>query len=89
MRRLSYNSRDWNHWPKVQPPKGLLMHIQDSSFGYTGSVNKVHKWTVGFWNGTSWRTVDDVQDIKMEGEALLFRPWDDVNSWHFLGDVKK
>lgn len=66
-----YDSGDWNHYPEVQPPEGVLMRVECK--GGRKTCAKYHVFDDGgFWcdpNGAAWPRAYS-EDVRR------FRPWE-------------
>ncbi len=70
-----YDANDWNPWPQVTPPEGVLMRFEATYKSEPGlTYRHCAEFNVGVWE-------DDLfggKIIASELASARFRPWDDV-----------
>ena len=75
-----YDPHAWNEWPKVTPPKDVLMRCELYSARRNIDTpeptgGKLCGRTSGFWNGREWSFYG--HGSLLAGCVVRFRPWED------------
>lgn len=69
-----YNPHEWNNYPEVTPPEGVLMRVEIDS-------NGILFRNCAIFSGADWRITSDGSAVYADGYTLdnvkRFRPWED------------
>ena len=71
---LEYNPNDWNVFPDVTPPEGVLMRVEieypDGDVSRTCAIFKDEVW----WEAVNGEPIDE--EVTLTGKVKRFRPWE-------------
>ena len=71
---LEYNPNDWNVFPDVTPPEGVLMRVEieypDGDVSRTCAIFKDEVW----WEAVNGEPIDE--EVTVTGKVKRFRPWE-------------
>lgn len=71
---LEYNPDDWNAYPEVTPPEGVLMRVEikypDGDVSRACSIFKDEVW----WEAVNGEPIDE--EVTSIGKVKRFRPWE-------------
>ena len=71
---LEYNPDDWNAYPEVTPPEGVLMRVEieypDGDVSRACSIFKDEVW----WEAVNGEPID--VEVTSIGKVKRFRPWE-------------
>lgn len=69
-----YNPNDWNSYPDVTPPEGVLMRVEieypDGDVSRACSIFKDEVW----WEAVNGEPIDE--EVTSIGKVKRFRPWE-------------
>lgn len=69
-----YNPHDWNIFPDVTPPEGVLMRVEieypDGDVSRTCAIFKDEVW----WEAVNGEPIDE--EVTLTGKVKRFRPWE-------------
>lgn len=69
-----YNPNDWNAYPEVTPPEGVLMRVEieypDGDVSRACSIFKDEVW----WEAVNGEPIDE--EVTLIGKVKRFRPWE-------------
>lgn len=64
-----YNPKDWNEFPAVTPPEGVLMRVECDGNLHTALVYKNNRWQ--FESGENFQGFERIYKVRR------YRPWED------------